>query len=99
MSTYPNVAVVGARFRGADAVALCRTIALGTELRLKREPDNPYDPNAIKVMFHDQHIGYVERGQAAWIADDLDQGKTAVAIVTDRQENKTVVPIVEITVS
>lgn len=29
------------------------------------EPDNEYDPNAVKVMYKDQHIGYVPKSELA----------------------------------
>ena len=31
------------------------------------EPDNPEDPNAIKVVFDDHHIGYIKRGSCSRI--------------------------------
>ena len=33
----------------------------GTPLRLVVQPDNPYDPNAVEVYFHDVKIGYVPK--------------------------------------
>ena len=29
------------------------------------EPDNPFDPNAIKVVVDEQHVGYIKRGSCA----------------------------------
>lgn len=31
------------------------------DIKLKEEPDNPHDPNAIMVLLDDKHIGYVPR--------------------------------------
>lgn len=31
------------------------------DIKLKEEPDNPYDPNAIMVLLDNKHIGYVPR--------------------------------------
>lgn len=44
--------------------------------RIEPEPDNPYDPNALKVMIASaegpQHVGYVPRQLAAEIAPHLE---------------------------
>lgn len=98
MTLFPNVALVGARFRGPDAVAICNDLE-GKELTLLREPDNAYDPNAIQVFFHDMHIAYVERGQAAWIAPLMDEGASAsIAHTGYVGEGKKRVPLATITV-
>lgn len=47
MITLP---IVGARFR-PPADEILRVIASNTDLLLQREPYNPHDANAIKVMF------------------------------------------------
>jgi hypothetical protein len=36
---------------------------IGTELSFEYEPDNAHDPNAIKIIANDTHIGYVNRAQ------------------------------------
>jgi hypothetical protein len=41
--------LVGAHFR-PPAKAIIAALPVGTELTLEREPDNPYDPNAVKVL-------------------------------------------------
>lgn len=33
-------------------------------LLLEPEPDNPHDPYAIKVLYGDQHIGYIQHDKA-----------------------------------
>jgi len=44
--------------------------------RIEPEPDNPYDPNALKVMIASDegptHVGYVPRNLAAEIAPHLE---------------------------
>ena len=35
--------------------------------KLVPEPDNPYDPNAIKVMIDGVHVGYIKAGSCAHI--------------------------------
>lgn len=82
MPKFPDVKCVGMHFRGGDAVALAASLEEGEVLRLERETDNAHDGNAIKVFFESTHIGYVERGQAAWIAPLMDEGGAVTATVT-----------------
>lgn len=97
MPTFPNVACVGMHFRGGGAVELARMIDETTEVLLEREPENQYDAYAIKVMIADQHIGYIERGQAAWISPLLDEGEVArVEYVEHEQRGKNSHPIFNI---
>lgn len=47
----------------------------GAEVRLGLMPDNPYDSNAIAVYLPDgMSLGYIPRGEAAWIAPMLRSG-------------------------
>lgn len=56
---------------------------LGQSLRLEREPENEYDPNAvaIKVGTSARKIGYVNKQRARWIASVLDSGGELSVIV------------------
>ena len=59
---------------------------------LVREPDNKFDPNAVKVMIDGQHYGYVERAKAADIAKKLDEGAQLQAVISrvfGRDDKKT----------
>ena len=47
-------------------------LSSGDMLELEREPDNPYDENAIKVLDLDDDIGYLSRELAAEIAPIMD---------------------------
>lgn len=44
----------------------------GTEYLLRREPDNPYDTNAIAVYWEGQKVGHVSAVKAAAMAPLLD---------------------------
>lgn len=46
----------------------------GTALELRREPDNPYDPDAIAVYCGGEQVGYVTAELADTFAEDLDAG-------------------------
>ena len=47
--------------------------AEGKLLELEHEEDNPYDKNAIKVFYSNEHIGYINRELASEIAPLVDQ--------------------------
>lgn len=49
-------------------------VAEGDSLELRREPSNPYDPNAVAVFFEGKHIGYAPREDAARLAPLIDRG-------------------------
>lgn len=83
---FPNVKVVGAHFRGSDAKEASASLEKGTTLRLEREPENAYDSFAIKVFLEDLWIGYIEKGQAAWIAGQMDDGEAFEAKVTGHED-------------
>ena len=49
-------------------------LKVGTELRLVREDENPYDKNAVAVFYEDTHIGYIPHSENAELAKFLDLG-------------------------
>lgn len=51
------------------------TLKEGVRLRLEREPTNPRDKNAIKVIYYGFHFGYIEKDVAMTIAPLMDAGK------------------------
>lgn len=98
MTDFPNVLVVGMHFRGGEAKQAAAAVPIGTVLRLVREPENQFDFNAIKVFLEDMHLGYLERGQAAWISPHMDAGIEFRCIVTDKTEQKNNIhPVVLVT--
>lgn len=77
--------LVGLSFRPKEAKDFVKTLGVGDRLYLQRDPDNEYDPNAIKVVnrtsriIEDQtehtylHLGFVPATVAAdGLADRLD---------------------------
>ena len=59
--------VAGVTFNNRQAV-LAR-LSPGETIQLRREPNNPYDPNAIRVgVLNGQQIGYLNRAMAAELA-------------------------------
>jgi hypothetical protein len=70
--------IAGSSFqRGADV--WIAKMAAGQQLRLAREPENPYDSNAVSVHIFQQHLGYLPRQFAAEIAPLIDGGYRVVA--------------------
>lgn len=52
------VSVAGTTFRH-DAV---KGVMHHSKVEIEPEPDNPHDPNALKVLVSGEHVGYVPRG-------------------------------------
>lgn len=46
-----------------------------SNVELIEEPDNPYDPNAIKVVIDDVLVGYIKKGSCSHIKKLLHSGK------------------------
>lgn len=74
----PALMVQGVQFRKKDAIKFAKlAVSRPVYLIFEREPDNPEDKNAIKIIgcisaikeIKKIHIGYVERGLAKWIAE------------------------------
>lgn len=83
--------VRGTQFRPIEAKAFVNEVEEGTVLTLQREPSNPYDENAIKVLSPDPdaiHIGYVAKEIAAEIAPVMDSGVVLTAKVNGRMSAK-----------
>jgi hypothetical protein len=94
--TFPGVQVVGMHFR-PNGKAIVESLLAPASFDLEREPGNSYDPYAIKVMYDGEHIGYVERQQAMFIAPWMDQGVEYACIATEfREHNRNLYPIVTI---
>jgi hypothetical protein len=50
-------------------------LRVGEVLRLRREPANPHDPNAIAVWYKNEHLGYVPRRENRTLAQMMDRGE------------------------
>ena len=90
LPSFENVAVVGMHFRGEHAKKFAAELQPGDTLLLEREPDNPYDQNAIKVLVpadEPWHLGYINRTDAAWISPYLEN-----PAITPRVEVERVAP-------
>lgn len=81
-----TVKVAGVTFGGRQEVlaGLFQSLNGTTTLTamLKRESENPYDANAIKVVVAGEHIGYVPGFLAAKLAPRMDAGERVVVTAT-----------------
>lgn len=74
MST--QFAIVGLTFRPAKAREVFQSLAIDeTNLKLEREPTNPYDSRAIKVLTLDgvHHVGYISKTEAFYLSEVMDR--------------------------
>jgi hypothetical protein len=69
--------VAGAARHHAEALADEASVAPGGALTLRRDPDNPHDPNAIAVHpgAGGAQLGWVPRDVAVDLAPELDAGR------------------------
>jgi len=63
-----------AGFRYHAAAEVWRELRVGDRLELARDPDNPHDTNAVKVLWRGRILGYVPRRENAALAWGLDRG-------------------------
>lgn len=97
MSEKFQAAVVGVNFRGADAKEVVKSLSVGDNLALAREPNNPYDANAIRVLYPEYDmtwIGYIEKEVAEEVAPLLDSSRACICKILDF--HSTIRPYVEI---
>lgn len=75
-----DLCIAGTGYHGFDGAAA--RLARGTALRLAREPDNRFDPNAVEIRdAAGVKLGYVPRALAAELAPRLDRGEAVAAEV------------------
>jgi hypothetical protein len=86
-----DLKVVGVTFPNADGSSRREIITsmVGDErIDLVREPNNQYDPNAIKILANDKQIGYIGRDYASIMAPLMDGGIGFTAVVKGCGEYK-----------
>lgn len=69
-----------AGFTYYDGPEAFKNLELGLLLELEAEPDNPYDPQAIKICYKDFHLGYVPRSENTIFYKLLRVGFTKIEI-------------------
>lgn len=77
-----------AGFRYGEAAALWPMLRQGDMLELVREPDNAFDPNAVRVEWRGHKLGYVPRRDNAAIAWGMDRGMVLRARLSRLAEHR-----------
>ena len=77
-----------AGFRYHEAGAAWPELRVGDRLELVREPDNPYDANAVRVEWRGRKLGYVPRAENPALAWAMDRGETVTARISRLQEHR-----------
>ena len=73
--------LMGAAHRDAAARSVVQSLREGDVLTLERDRDNVYDENAVRVMWNDVWIGFLERGVAAEVGPRMDDGEPFHCVV------------------
>ncbi len=69
-------------------MALLAGIFNGDEVRLVRDYENQYDPNAVEVRTGGELLGFIPRTQARLLAPRMDAGATTSASVVNVERNQ-----------
>ena len=77
-----------AGFRYHEATLLFPDLRPGDRLDLVREPDNPHDPNAVRVDWRGRILGYVPRRENAALAWAMDNGETIGARISALRQHR-----------
>ena len=76
-----NTKVVGVTFEGRQQIV--RRLTAGDVLALERQPDNPVDPHAVRVVnAGGEQVGYLSARVAARLAPSMDSGTRYSATVS-----------------
>jgi hypothetical protein len=78
-----NMPVKGLTYRSGLEISKARLLRVGDKLHLIKEPQNPMDRNAVKVITDENYqIGYVPREKSDLISRWIDQGTRLVCFVS-----------------
>ena len=75
-----------AGFQFHEGKALWKQLKEGDALTLTREPDNHFDPKAIRVEWQSHKLGYVPRRENLDLARLMDNGQALQARITRLQQ-------------
>ncbi|MHB1590014.1 MAG: HIRAN domain-containing protein [Sulfuricella sp.] len=77
-----------AGFRYYEGKRLWNEMKVGDTLQLVREPDNSYDPKAVRVEWQGHKLGYVPRADNEALARFMDRGSKAEARITRLKKSR-----------
>ena len=88
-----NSFIAGVKFRNNYEEMLAK-LSEGTEVLLKPEPDNPYDPDAIAVYNAEDHLGYIPKRDVPAVALNMEEsGIKAVVEYVEEDKVHLIVPV------
>ena len=77
-----------AGFRHYEGQEAWPALRVGDRLELTREPENPYDANAVRVRWRGRMLGYVPRRDNAAVARLMDRGTVLEARIASLTEHR-----------
>jgi hypothetical protein len=63
-----------AGFQYHEGAARWKDMKVGDPLSLVREPNNPHDSNAVRVLWQGRMLGYLPRAENRSVAAEMDRG-------------------------
>lgn len=70
-------------YEGKDIWTMMR---VGDSLQLAREPQNPHDANAVRVLWRNEMLGYIPRRENSDVARQMDRGAPVKARIVKLNE-------------
>lgn len=70
-----NIKIAGVSFRQRELGELYEADWNKVQIELEEEPDNQYDPNAIKILASLKHVGYLPAMVAPHVKELLNSGE------------------------
>lgn len=88
-----NSFIAGIKYRDNYEEMLSK-LSEGMEVQLKKDPDNPYDPDAIAVYNGEDHLGYIPKKDIPAVALNMVDGYTTAEIdYVDEEHVDLVIPV------
>ena len=76
-----------AGFRYHAAAEVWPALGVGDRLELEREPENPHDANAVRVLWRGRVLGYVPRRENAALSWAIERGMPLRARISALHEH------------
>ena len=65
-----------AGFTYYNGIDVFENLKIGTQLLLKAEPENPFDPNAVAIYYQEEKLGFVPKDENEMLRKFLNLGYT-----------------------
>lgn len=80
--------VKGIYYRSKAAKEEIPFLTIRDEIKLRKEPANEYDSNAVKVLYDRKHLGYVPREYSKLVTELIDSKSIKAIIVSNAGDGK-----------